>query len=219
MRSARRIGVSIDRILDRHDETSRIVVVCQQQAARVGGLLQLSAPPRRPRRTDPLRTATPKDHDPVRRHRVAQTSTGCRREREVIMATAVVSGGGTGIGKAIAAALAADGFDVVIVGRRADVLDGVAAEINAALPSGRNPVCAETGDVSDPGDLERLADVIVGGSAVVDVVVSNAGAPARSSVRDLHELAESWLAALRSNTPSARLLRPRWRPIFHRRVA
>ena len=60
------------------------------------------------------------------------------------MATAVVSGGGTGIGKAIAAALAADGFDVVIVGRRADVLDGAAAEINAALPSGRNPRCAES---------------------------------------------------------------------------
>jgi 3-oxoacyl-[acyl-carrier protein] reductase len=43
--------------------------------------------------------------------------------------TAVVTGGGTGIGREIARTLAADGLDVTITGRRADVLDKTAAEL------------------------------------------------------------------------------------------
>ena len=50
---------------------------------------------------------------------------------ERVTRQAVVSGGGTGIGRAIAARLAADGAEVVIVGRRAEVLatDEVAAAV------------------------------------------------------------------------------------------
>jgi 3-oxoacyl-[acyl-carrier protein] reductase len=47
-------------------------------------------------------------------------------------AVAVVSGGGTGIGRATAAALAADGMDVVILGRRAEVLRTAAKGISSA---------------------------------------------------------------------------------------
>lgn len=46
---------------------------------------------------------------------------------------AVVSGGGTGIGAASAKALAEDGYDVLIVGRRGDVLDVAAERIVAEV--------------------------------------------------------------------------------------
>lgn len=42
---------------------------------------------------------------------------------------ALVTGGGTGIGRAIAAALSAEGAEVAITGRRADVLERTAAEL------------------------------------------------------------------------------------------
>ena len=45
--------------------------------------------------------------------------------------TAVVTGGGTGIGKAVAAELVKRGLDVVVTGRRQDVLADAAAEIGA----------------------------------------------------------------------------------------
>jgi 3-oxoacyl-[acyl-carrier protein] reductase len=45
---------------------------------------------------------------------------------------AIVTGGGTGIGKAVAAGLVREGAQVVINGRRADVLKATAAEIDAS---------------------------------------------------------------------------------------
>jgi 3-oxoacyl-[acyl-carrier protein] reductase len=45
---------------------------------------------------------------------------------------AVVTGGGTGIGRAVAAALAGQGDEVVILGRRAGLLERAAAELGSA---------------------------------------------------------------------------------------
>ncbi|NRQ37771.1 SDR family oxidoreductase [Nonomuraea sp. NN258] len=81
----------------------------------------------------------------------------------------VVTGGGTGIGRAIAHRFAAEDADVVIVGRRAAPLDEVAA-------SGRadqiRPVVA---DVSVPADIARLSAQVNDWYGRVDVLVNNAG--------------------------------------------
>ncbi len=74
---------------------------------------------------------------------------------------AVVSGGGTGIGKAVAARLAAQGCAVVILGRRGDVLAKAVAELNADLPGPR--VSAETADLTEPDEVERAGRPARGG--------------------------------------------------------
>jgi 3-oxoacyl-[acyl-carrier protein] reductase len=91
---------------------------------------------------------------------------------------AVVSGGGTGIGKAVAARLAADGCAVVILGRRAEVLEKTVAELNAGLP--RPLVSARTADLTEPDEVGALAARLTA-EGPVDVLVNNAGGAFGSS--------------------------------------
>jgi NAD(P)-dependent dehydrogenase (short-subunit alcohol dehydrogenase family) len=89
------------------------------------------------------------------------------------MRIAVVSGGGTGIGAAIAASLAGDGTTVVIVGRRAAVLDATAAALNASLGEDRvRPVVA---DLTEPDAVAAAAQAIASIGQPIDVLVNNAG--------------------------------------------
>ena len=83
--------------------------------------------------------------------------------------TVVVTGGGTGIGRSVAARFAAAGDDVVIVGRRAEVLRTTADELTAA--HGR-PVTPVTCDLADPDDVEAAVRRL---PARIDVLVNNAG--------------------------------------------
>ncbi len=82
--------------------------------------------------------------------------------------TALVTGGGSGLGAAIASALHAAGADVVVVGRDEAKLDAVVARLGARAR-------ALTCDVSDPASVEdlraRLADT------EVSILVNNAGVP------------------------------------------
>ena len=73
---------------------------------------------------------------------------------------ALVTGGGTGIGRSAALALAADGYAVVLAGRRAEPIEAVAAEVAAA--GGR--ALAVAGDLAVPDDAARA--VAVGGRRV-----------------------------------------------------
>lgn len=128
---------------------------------------------------------------------------------------AVVSGGGTGIGRAAAAALAADGMDVVIVGRRADVLRAAADELNRGRAAGNGELSWVQADVSDPTRTAEAADVIRRRHPVIDVVVNNAGGSVRAG-RDLHDLAATWLEAYRKNVISAVLLTSALLPVLRR---
>ena len=86
---------------------------------------------------------------------------------------AVVSGGGTGIGRAIAHALAADGDEVFVLGRRRAVLQDAASTINRAVGTERvHALCA---DLRQPEWVAEAARQIVNGAGTVDVLVNNAG--------------------------------------------
>jgi NAD(P)-dependent dehydrogenase (short-subunit alcohol dehydrogenase family) len=96
--------------------------------------------------------------------------------------TALVTGGGTGIGAAAAAALAADGLAVSLVGRREEPLVEVAESIERA--GGRALVVP--GDVSRTEDAERVVAETAAAFGGLHVVVNNAGA-IRRGLR-LHEI-------------------------------
>jgi citronellol/citronellal dehydrogenase len=80
----------------------------------------------------------------------------------------LVTGGGTGLGKAAAKELAACGAEVVIAGRREDVLAAAVAEIGPAASY-------VAGDVREPADAERIVRTVLERSGRLDVLVNNAG--------------------------------------------
>jgi NAD(P)-dependent dehydrogenase (short-subunit alcohol dehydrogenase family) len=83
---------------------------------------------------------------------------------------AIVTGGGTGVGKAAALALLADGWNVAVAGRRAEPLNAVVAEANAA---GR--ALAVPTDVTDPASVEALFAQTIKAWGRVDMLFNNAG--------------------------------------------
>lgn len=110
----------------------------------------------------------------------------------------VVSGGGTGIGRAIAHRFASGGDEVVIVGRRAEALAQAAQEIDAAV--GRDAVRSIVGDLRDPHQVAAVAAQVTGPGRAVDVVVNNAGGNfAVAQPADLVDLRESWQLNLDGN--------------------
>jgi len=84
--------------------------------------------------------------------------------------TAIVTGGGSGIGHAIAALFAARGANLVLVGRKPAVVDAA-----AALPGGAGRHLGIVGDVSDPATAEAAVKAALGRTGRVDVLVNNAG--------------------------------------------
>lgn len=84
---------------------------------------------------------------------------------------ALVTGGGTGLGKATALELACCGAAVTIAGRRADVLQRAAAELGEAAGA----VDWVTGDVREPGEAERLVQTVLERHGRLNLLVNNAG--------------------------------------------
>ena len=89
---------------------------------------------------------------------------------------AIVTGGGTGIGKAAALALLGDGWRVAIAGRRKEPLDEVVAQANA---DGR--ALAVPTDVTDPASVEALFATTVKAWGRVDLLFNNAGVGAAAA--------------------------------------
>lgn len=85
--------------------------------------------------------------------------------------TAIVCGASAGIGLGCAEALAAEGANVVMLARRADVLEREAARLGGV---------AVAGDVREQDDLERVVATAVERFGGVDVLVLNSGGPPRT---------------------------------------
>ena len=86
---------------------------------------------------------------------------------------AIVTGAGTGVGKAAALALLADGYRVVLAGRRPEPLAEVIAQSRAA-----DRALAVPTDVSNPDSVKALFDAAVAKFGRVDVLFNNAGVSA-----------------------------------------
>lgn len=103
---------------------------------------------------------------------------------------AIVTGGGSGIGKAIAAALAREGAHVVICGRDARKLELAAAEIG--------PQClAVAADISHADDTNRLVEQAVQEFKRLDILVNNAGVLLAGTAESL--TSEQWEQTFNTN--------------------
>lgn len=94
---------------------------------------------------------------------------------------AIVSGGGSGIGRGIAVALAGEGARVVVCGRRMDRLE---ATVDAIHKAGGSAQAVQT-DVTNVEDVDRLVSVVLRASGRVDILVNNAGVSEGGAVHDL----------------------------------
>jgi NAD(P)-dependent dehydrogenase (short-subunit alcohol dehydrogenase family) len=109
---------------------------------------------------------------------------------------AVVTGGGSGIGAAVACALAADGWTVAVAGRRTEPLTALAHQ-HADLRL--DPVVA---DVTDEASVAALFDTVVDRYGRVDLLFNNAGRGASPVDPDQLEVAE-WRAVVEVNLTGA----------------
>src|SRR5260221_9937013 len=106
-------------------------------------------------------------------------------QEEPIMASngkvALVTGGGSGIGKASALALAREGFAVVVAGRRPEPLDAVVREIEEM----QGKALGVPTDVGDPASVEALFAKTKATFGRLDVLFNNAGFGAAAQIEDL----------------------------------
>jgi len=112
---------------------------------------------------------------------------------------ALVTGGGTGIGRAFAGALSAAGARVVIASRSGEVLRRTAEELNAAAGAGR--VHPYAFDVRERGRCEALVGHCAEQFGSLDVLVNNSGLAVPETVEELTE--EGWETVLTTNLKGA----------------
>jgi NAD(P)-dependent dehydrogenase (short-subunit alcohol dehydrogenase family) len=116
---------------------------------------------------------------------------------------ALVTGGGRGIGKTIAEALAEAGARLVITGRRAEWLTPTEAELH-----GRGFECvAVIADVTQPEDADRVVQAALDTYGAIDILVNNAGQTWGQPTEDLP--LEKWSQVLEVNLTGAFIMSQR----------
>ncbi|AIY15389.1 3-ketoacyl-ACP reductase [Cellulophaga baltica] len=106
---------------------------------------------------------------------------------------AIITGGGRGLGKATALALAKEGIDVAITGRNEKILKETVSEIKAL---GVNAIYAVF-DVGDYEEVKKSIKGIIEELGTIDILVNNAGIAAFGSFNDMP--VEKWSAIIQTN--------------------
>jgi citronellol/citronellal dehydrogenase len=110
---------------------------------------------------------------------------------------AVVTGGGTGIGRATALELGRTGASVAICGRRPEHLE----ETRAAIDAGGGSCLAVSTDVREPDRVSAFADAVLERFGAVDVLVNNAGGQFAAPPEQIST--KGWRAVHRLNVDAA----------------
>lgn len=111
--------------------------------------------------------------------------------------TALITGGGRGVGAAVAARFAMAGARILVVARTAEQVDAVAASLRAKGHEAHAEAC----DVSSPEGVARLAERAAALLGRVDVLVNNAGVALAAAVH--RTTVEDWNRLLAVNATSA----------------
>ena len=111
-------------------------------------------------------------HASQRRRRSHDAITPADRCNEGRGRTALVTGASAGIGRSMAELLAAKGYDVVLVARRAERLEAIAALLRKEYSVRAHVV---TADLCDPAAPAHIRDALTERGLTVDVLVNNAG--------------------------------------------
>src|ERR1700733_2739263 len=110
---------------------------------------------------------------------------------------ALVTGGGTGLGKATALELVRCGASVTIAGRRSEVLEQAASEIGELSGAGAGRVGWLAGDMREPAQARGLVQTVLERCGRLDVLVNNAGGQFFSPAELI--AAKGWRAVWRLN--------------------
>ena len=112
----------------------------------------------------------------------------------------IITGGGTGLGRAMVRALARAGADVAVAARRQGPIEEATAEVEAL---GRKALAIPT-DVSDSSQVERMVARTLEELGKIDVLINNAGRTAENSPTPIWEVTdEEWRAGIDTNLSGA----------------
>jgi 3-oxoacyl-[acyl-carrier protein] reductase len=108
---------------------------------------------------------------------------------------AIVTGGGTGIGRSFAEALATAGARVVIASRRSAVLQQAAEQINNSL--GVERVLNYAFDIRDNTQIESLVNFVMERFRAIDILINNSGLAVAETVEEISD--DGWEKVLQTN--------------------
>ncbi|MDT4965427.1 MAG: 3-oxoacyl-[acyl-carrier protein] reductase [Acidobacteriota bacterium] len=121
------------------------------------------------------------------------------RTKALTEQVAIVSGGGTGIGRAFSHALAKAGAKVVIASRRDETLHQTADELNALVDAAR--VYPYAFDIRDRDETESLVSHTIERFGSIDLLINNAGLAVPETVVEITD--EGWDTVLETNLRGA----------------